>query len=509
MFPPFNEELAKIECLSLMGKLDSYRSIDFFAIENNKTPNPKLSINHLYKKNLGIMFGVLVCLDNKGNQHSLKAFSGQFNSIWQVKTWAPPLLDETAFNQLIKDSDKEIHLLSEEIETLNQQKLILQQSQNQEHPQNQSNQSLEELDSKLKDLKQKRKNLSNQSMKDIFDLYEFYTFNGSKKKFSCLVNEGELPPTGCGECCAPKLLSEAYRLGLRPISMAEFYYGPENKSSTKHHKNFYPPCDEKCSFILPHILGLEILYQDKDICVINKQSGLLSIPGRGEDKLDSVTTRLRFLYELSPQGCIPQPSVHRLDMDTSGLLVLAFNAEAHRNLSIQFMEGKVDKKYFAVLADSIKIGDGVTVTKTLGTSKPLEGDIKLKFRLDVENRPHQIYDEVYGKEGITNWRVLSLEESKKAIKCFRISKSEEIDLIRQRNPVVEYTPLTGRTHQLRLHSAHEKGFHSPILGDDLYGYGKGNPSENKKAAKRLMLHSFYLSFIHPSTNEKLEFWALD
>ena len=499
MFPPFNEELAKIECLSLMEKLDSYQTIDFYAIENNQTPNPKLSINHLYEKNLGIMFGVLVCLDNEGNQHSLKAFSGQFNSIWQVKTWAPPLLDETAFNQLIKDSDKEIHLLTDEISELEHTQKI-----------NKTQNKIDiNLDEKLKDLKQKRKNLSNQSMKDIFDLYEFYTFNGSKKKFSSLVSEGELPPTGCGECCAPKLLSEAFRLGLRPISMAEFYYGPENKSATKHHKEFYHPCDEKCSFILPHILGLEILYQDKDICVINKQSGLLSIPGRGEDKLDSVTTRLRFLYELSPQGCIPQPSVHRLDMDTSGLLILAFNAEAHRNLSIQFMEGKVDKKYFAVLADSIKIGDGVTVTKTLGTSKPLEGDIKLKFRLDVENRPHQIYDEVYGKEGITNWRVLSLEESKKAIKCFRISKSEEIDLIRQRKPVVEYTPLTGRTHQLRLHSSHEKGLHSPILGDDLYGYGKGNPSENKKAAKRLMLHSFYLSFIHPSTKEKLEFWALD
>ena len=499
MFPPFNENLAKTECLSLMEKLDSYQSIDFYAIENGETPNPKLSLNHLYEKNLGIMFGVLVAKDNAGNTHTLKAFSGQFNSIWQVKTWAPPLLDENAFNQLIKDSDKEIHRLTDKISQLEHTQKI-----------NKSQNKIDiTLDETLKELKTKRKNLSHQSMKDIFDLYEFYTFNGSKKTFSEIVNDGELPPTGCGECCAPKLLSEAFRLGLRPISMAEFYYGPENKSATKHHKSFYHPCDEKCSFILPHILGLEILYQDEDICVINKQSGLLSIPGRGEDKLDSVTTRLRFLYELSPQGCIPQPSVHRLDMDTSGLLVLAFTPESHRNLSIQFMEGKVDKKYFAVLSDSIKIGDGVTVTKTLGTSKPEQGDIKLKFRLDVENRPHQIYDEVYGKEGLTQWRVLSLEESKKAIKCFRISKSEEIDLIRQRNPVVEYTPLTGRTHQLRLHSAHEKGFHSPILGDDLYGYGKGNPSENKKAAKRLMLHSFYLSFIHPSTNEKLEFWALD
>lgn len=479
MFPPFNQDLAKTECLSLMQKLDLYQSIDFCAIESGKNPDPKLSTDYLFQKKLGIMFGVLVCKDVSGNTHTLKAFSGQFNSIWNIEGWVPPLLDENAFNQLIKDSDKEIHELTDKIE-------ILEKEQN-------KNLSL------IKELKQKRKNLSNQSMKDIFALYQFYTFDGSKKDFSQIIKDDELPPTGCGECCAPKLLSEAYRQGLKPVSLAEFYYGPENKSNTKKHKNFYPPCDEKCSFILPHILGLEILYKDNDICVINKQSGLLSIPGRTEDKIDSVTTRLKILYENSSHGCIEQPSVHRLDMETSGLLVLAFTKEAHRNLSIQFMESKVEKKYYAVLENPIKIGEGVTVTKTLGRTKPQEGEIQLKFRLDIENRPHQIYDEVHGKLGITKWKVLTLEESKKAIKCFRISKALEKEILTKRCPFLEYTPVTGRTHQLRLHSYHEKGLGSAIISDTLYG----NANQN-----RLMLHSFYLSFIHPTNSQKMEFWAL-
>lgn len=180
MFPPFNQDLAKTECLSLMQKLDLYQSIDFCAIESGKNPDPKLSTDYLFKKNLGIMFGVLICKDALGNTYNLKAFSGQFNSIWNVKGWVPPLLDENAFNQLIKDSDKEIHELTDKIE-------ILEKEQN-------KNLSL------IKELKQKRKNLSNQSMKDIFALYQFYTFDGSKKDFSQIIKDDELPPTGCGEC---------------------------------------------------------------------------------------------------------------------------------------------------------------------------------------------------------------------------------------------------------------------------------------------------------------------
>ncbi|MBR5867737.1 MAG: hypothetical protein IKZ04_07480, partial [Spirochaetaceae bacterium] len=124
MFPPFDQDLAKNECISLMHKLDSYQSIDFCAIEKGEIPNPKLSTNYLFQKNLGIMFGILVCKDISGNTHTLKAFSGQFNSIWNVEGWVPPLLDENAFNQLIKDSDKEIHELTDKIEILEKEENI-------------------------------------------------------------------------------------------------------------------------------------------------------------------------------------------------------------------------------------------------------------------------------------------------------------------------------------------------------------------------------------------------
>ena len=202
---------------------------------------------------------------------------------------------------------------------------------------------------------------------------------------------------------------------------------------------------------------LDVIYKDSSIVVINKQGGLLSIPGRGDDKKDSVTERIKTLYPES----IDQPSVHRLDMYTSGLIVLAFTKEAHRNLSIQFQKKEVVKQYTAVL-------DGEITGKS--------GVIKLKFRLDPENRPFQVYDPVNGKEGITEWKKISTENGKTRIL---------------------FTPYTGRTHQLRLHSAHEKGLGIPITGDRLYGSGK--------EGDQMMLHASYLEFTHPETGERISF----
>lgn len=473
MFPPFDTELAKQHCFSLMQKLDTEQCIDFEA----KRKNPKLSTKSLFENSVGQMFGVLVCEDEYKNQVVLKAFSGQFNSVWNVKGWVPPLLNTSDFNKLTKESDKAIHELTDKIE----------------------NQTLQK--DEIVKLKQLRKSLSQNSMKEIFELYTFYNFERKRFKFKDVLFEDVLPPTGCGECCAPKLLSYAFKHKLTPISLAEFYYGNENPSQSKKHKEFYSPCDEKCSIILPAILGLEILYRDEDIVVINKQSGLLSIPGRGTKKTDSVTTRLKKLFP----HCIDQPSVHRLDMDTSGLLVLAFNAEAHKKLSIQFMNGLVQKKYYAVLEHPVKPGFGVTVEHSFSEQKPISGKIELKFRLDVENRPHQIYDEVYGKLGITNWKFLSLEETKTALQSFRISKQAEKQIIKNRLPCVEFSPITGRTHQLRVHSASVHGFCSPIVGDNLYNqvFIEGKSPINT----RLLLHSFYLSFTHPTTGIQLEFWS--
>lgn len=205
--------------------------------------------------------------------------------------------------------------------------------------------------------------------------------------------------------------------------------------------------------------GLEIIYQDNKIVVVNKPSGLLSVPGRGEDMQDCIVNRLK---EMIPD-CIEQPSVHRLDMDTSGLLVLALDKETHRNLSIQFQNREVAKEYIALI-------DGVLVEN--------EGKIELAFRLDPDNRPYQVYDEVYGKIGVTEWIRLAVEGDKTRVK---------------------FLPHTGRTHQLRLHASHESGLGFPIVGDRLYGRGT--------APGQLKLHASYLSFKHPETGEMLEFFS--
>lgn len=202
---------------------------------------------------------------------------------------------------------------------------------------------------------------------------------------------------------------------------------------------------------------LDILHTDPDFVVVNKLSGMLAVPGRGPDKIDSVADRVRRMFP----GCIKQPAVHRLDMDTSGLMVVALSADAHRNLSRQFHERQTRKKYLALLDGVLEQEDGV---------------IELPFRLDVDNRPIQIYDEVHGKMGITHWRKLAVEGQTTRI---------------------EFTPITGRTHQLRLHAYHEKGLGIPIVGDPFYGRGTG-PGQ-------LKLHACELSFAHPITGQELTF----
>lgn len=204
--------------------------------------------------------------------------------------------------------------------------------------------------------------------------------------------------------------------------------------------------------------SMQIIHEEPELVVIVKASGFLSVPGRGPDKQDSVAKRVADKYT----NCIAQPAVHRLDMDTSGLLVLARTAEAHRNLSIQFQDRVTDKLYIAILEGVIH-GNG--------------GTIELPFRLDVDNRPRQIYDETHGKMGITHWRKIA-DDSNGFTR-------------------VEFKPITGRTHQLRVHSAHELGLGIPIVGDPLYGSGTG-PGAMK-------LHAAELSFDHPTSGERLTF----
>jgi tRNA pseudouridine32 synthase / 23S rRNA pseudouridine746 synthase len=202
---------------------------------------------------------------------------------------------------------------------------------------------------------------------------------------------------------------------------------------------------------------LEIVYEDADFVIVDKPSGMLSVPGRGPEKRDCVAERVREMYP----GCPEQPAVHRLDMDTSGLMVVALNVDAHRQLSMQFEKRETRKLYFALL-DGEVTGEG--------------GTIELAFRVDLDNRPHQIYDPIHGKVGTTHWEKLSVEAGRTR---------------------VAFIPLTGRTHQLRVHSAHELGLGVSIVGDPLYGRGTG-PGQ-------LKLHAAELGFQHPQTGAKLDF----
>jgi tRNA pseudouridine32 synthase/23S rRNA pseudouridine746 synthase len=206
----------------------------------------------------------------------------------------------------------------------------------------------------------------------------------------------------------------------------------------------------------PEVL-LDILHRDPAFVVVNKPSGFLSVPGRGPDKQDCVANRVRSLFP----KCIEQPSVHRLDMDTSGLMVVALDRDSQRNLSMQFQERETRKRYIALLE---------------GELSEKRGTIQLSFRLDIDNRPMQIHDEVHGKLGITHWERLTV-----AAGVTRIA----------------FTPITGRTHQLRVHAAHELGLGMPIVGDPLYGSGTG-PGQ-------LKLHACNLGFQHPVTGKALNF----
>lgn len=203
--------------------------------------------------------------------------------------------------------------------------------------------------------------------------------------------------------------------------------------------------------------AMTLLYQDATLIVVEKPSGLLAVPGRGPEKQDCVVNRVKALCP----DILAQPAVHRLDMYTSGLMVLAKTREAHRHLSRQFEQRQVNKTYIALLA---------------GILDKEEGEIRLSFRLDPNNRPYQVYDPVQGKEGISRWRRMGVEG---------------------KTTRVEFTPLTGRTHQLRVHAAHPLGLGMPIIGDRLYGSGK--------EGEQMLLHAAKLGFQHPDRGTRVTF----
>lgn len=338
----------------------------------------------------------------------------------------------------------------------------------------------EKLDERLgviSDKKNLRKAKSAALQNRLFDEYQFLNARGERRSLLSIFEEAihMLPPAGAGECAAPKLLQYAYQHQLQPVCMAEFWWGASPASEVRKHGYFYPSCRGKCEPILGHMLqGLEvdpnpmlenaaldidfeIIFEDEDLIVINKPAELLSVPGIHVQ--DSVQTRILARYPDITGPLI----IHRLDMSTSGILVLAKHKEAHRIVQDQFIKHQVYKRYSALL-------DGVIQEN--------EGTINLLLRVDLDDRPRQVVCTTYGKPAQTLYRVVGIEGGRTRIHFF---------------------PKTGRTHQLRVHAAHRLGLNTPIVGDDLYG----------KRSNRLHLHAGALRFIHPRTGQEISFEIKD
>ncbi|ERJ59601.1 hypothetical protein M472_12545 [Sphingobacterium paucimobilis HER1398] len=492
---------------------------------------------------IGKMFGVLVVENKQGTLGYLAACSGKLAGTNIHKYFVPPLFDmlnpdgfflrqEATINQLNREIEnleslpdipalqkqltdteqqvasalsnmrnlhkqnkkqrKEIRtaqrsLLSDE-EYLTLEQDLVKQSYRDQHEydilKQQTKESINKIERQLETLllqitekKEFRKQLSANLQQQLFDQYIFLNANGYSKSLLPIFEEAihMLPPAGAGECAAPKLLQYAYQNELIPVCMAEFWWGASPGSEIRKHRYFYPACKGKCEPILSHMLqGLDvdpnpllenpasekelpILFEDNDIIVVNKPEEFLSVPGIHIQ--DSVQTRIQ---ARNPEITGPL-IIHRLDMSTSGILVLAKNKEAHQFIQDQFIRHTVKKRYTALL-------DGIIESQ--------EGTIDFPLRVDLEDRPRQMLCYEHGKNARTQYKVVAIEGEKTRI---------------------HYFPLTGRTHQLRVHSAHQQGLNAPICGDDLYG----------RRADRLHLHAGFIQFIHPSTKKEITFQVED
>lgn len=337
----------------------------------------------------------------------------------------------------------------------------------------QQQQALNTLYDEIKQLKKRRKVLSKNLQKQLFAQYQFLNANHELKDLNAIFAElpEHTPPSGAGDCAAPKLLQYAYLNNLKPLAMAEFWWGGAPKSAVRQHKNYYPSCYSKCQPILSHMLKglsiednpllvnpaegktLPIVYQDDDIVIVNKPSEFLSVPGVNIE--DSVYLRIQTQFPHATGPLI----VHRLDMSTSGLLVVALNKRAHKALQKQFIARTIDKRYIALV-------DGIVPKDS--------GKIELPLRLDFDDKPRQLVCYKNGKPALTTWQVLERKNNITRLQLY---------------------PKTGRTHQLRVHCAHHLGLNRPIIGDTHYG----------KKANRLHLHAEYLALDHPITHQRLTF----
>lgn len=383
----------------------------------------------------GKMFGVLVVETAQQQLGFLAAYSGLLEGHNDWGYFVPPIFDAQQPNGYFKTREREI-MASEEHKQMSQ-----------------------ELQTWL--FHQYQLLNARGETKDLVDVWQDYHCSERiRRKFP-------LPPGGTGDCCAPKLLQYAYKDGLKPICMAEFWWGESPKNLIRHHEQFYPACRGKCKPVLTWMmqgldvdpspeetntshLGAEIVYEDEAVVVVNKPSGMLSMPGRQETY--SVAT---WAEERWPGSMV----AHRLDMSTSGIILVAKTEEAYHALQEQFTERVIKKKYFAIVE---------------GIPKDEHGIVNLPLSSDPLNRPCQIVDHEHGKQAITEYRILAT---------------------RQDHTLLALWPHTGRTHQLRMHCAHHEGLGCPILGDELYG----------RKADRLYLQAQAITFVHPVTNKRMHY----
>lgn len=484
---------------------------------------------------IGKMFGVLIVRNTEGELGYLAAFSGKLQCGNHYETFVPPIfdmLDETGFyrqgeeqlnalnreikelendtdlcclksnyNRSLQDLEDELEAAKEnfrkgkaarkaarkeleaaqsmmslaavkvahEKESHHQQYVIKQLKEELNALKEQQVQTLLPYQTRLNDLKAQRKALSNQLQQQLFARYNFLNARGEEKNVLELFH-GELPPAGTGECAAPKLLQYAYQHGLHPLAMGEFWWGISPPKEVRKEGLFYPSCKSKCEPVLGFMLqGLELdedprahlevhetmttLYEDEYLIVLEKPAEMLSAPGKID--VPNVYDLVKARYPDTTGPLL----VHRLDQSTSGILLIAKDKDTHAALQRQFEERIVKKRYEALL-------DGVLAEKS--------GKITLPLRVDLDNRPRQLVDYDHGKPAETYYKVVDEEDGKTRIHFF---------------------PVTGRTHQLRVHAAHQDGLNIPIVGDDLYG----------TRAHRLHLHAAQLSFVHPKSGEEVTF----
>lgn len=429
----------------------------------------------------GKMMGVLMVENGNGKVDFLFGFSGLAGGKSMVEGFVPPVFDLTDPDGWFKKEEACISELNRRIR----------EAGDQEH---------------AAALKAERKERSVALQEWLFRQYVVLNALGERKTILDIFAErGLVPPGGTGDCAAPKLLQYAYLHGFRPLAMGEFWYGASPEKEVRRQGCFYPSCTGKCGPLLAFMLqGLDvepnpleedspapasdfkILYEDECIIVADKPSGMLAVPGRTL----KVSLQER-LQRLAGPGADVR-ACHRLDMDTSGLIVFAKDAASLAALQQQFERHEVVKSYIARLCPGRPLENNVLKPakskdlrpSTGGETKPLEdtglgpaagGRISLPLILDYDDRPRQMVDFEEGKQAVTDWELLQTLPDGSAL--------------------VRFTPLTGRTHQLRVHAAHPLGLGRPVAGDRLYGGGSG----------RLCLHAAAISFTHPRSGERLSF----